>query len=141
MLVCFSRWTAKMSRIVWKNHWCEPLINGIVKYRWALPCFQRDSSSGFLPASWDTPSLSVLLTSLALVIVLLYMNRLLFSTCSLLLCFFIDMSAFFIGLWYPWKQEPRLLILCIFCTWDTTWNMVDITEVSLIQLIFYNHYI
>ena len=98
MLVCFSRWTAKMSRIVWKNHWCEPLINGIVKYRWALPCFQGDSSSGFLPASWDTPSLSDLLTSLALVIVLLYMNRLLFSTCSILLCFFFDMSAFFIRL-------------------------------------------
>lgn len=89
MLVCFSRWTAKMSRIVWKNQWCEPLINGIVKYRWALPCFQGDSSSGFLPASWDMPSLSILLTSLALVILLLYMNRLLFSTCSLLLCFFL----------------------------------------------------
>ena len=137
MLVCFSRWTAKMSWIVWKNHWCEPLINGIVKYRWALPCFQGDSSSGFLPASWDTPSLSVLLTSLALVIVPLYMNRLLFSTCSILLCFFLICLPSLLD----WKQKPRLLILCIFCTWDTTWNMADITAGSLIQLIVYNHYV
>ena len=125
--------------LFWKSHWCEPLMNGIGKYRWALPCFQGESSSGFPPTSWDTPSLSIPLTPLALVIVLLYVNRLLFSTRSLLLCFF-DMSAFFIRLWYPWEQGPRFLTLCIFCIWDTTWNMVGITEGSLIQLIFYNHY-
>lgn len=54
----------------------NPVINGIVKYQVSTSVFPRRQLIWFLPASWDTPSLSIPLT-LALVVVLLYVNRLL----------------------------------------------------------------
>lgn len=53
-----------------------------------------------------------------------------FSTYSLLLRFF-DVSAFSIRLWYHWEQRPHFLTVCIFCIWNATWNLIDISEGSL----------
>lgn len=97
--------------LLWMNHWYEALVNGIVKYRWALPCFQGDGSSGFPSTSWDTPSLSIPLTHLALVVVLLYVKRLLIQpvafSCAVLMCLLSPLD------WDPWEQGPCFITLHI----------------------------
>uniref|UniRef100_A0A8C0YYE9 Uncharacterized protein n=1 Tax=Canis lupus familiaris TaxID=9615 RepID=A0A8C0YYE9_CANLF len=60
--------------------------------------FQGDSSSDFPPTSWDTPYPSIPLTTLALVVILLYMNTLTSTPIAFCCAFFFNVSAFSIRL-------------------------------------------
>lgn len=139
MFVCFSRWTAKIFKIAVKifdmNHWSMDFqvevsdsmfprrqltwLSFYILEHCLLVCSTDSSCPGCYCCTWTDSY---------------------FNTCSLLLCFF-DMSALAIRLWYPWEQGPCFFTLCIFCIWNTTGNMIDIREGSLIQFIFCNHYV
>lgn len=141
MLVGFFRWSAKIFWIALK-----------ASLTWTIRSMEFSSGGERCHVSKETAHLTFLLHLGTLLIWLLTTD----SSCPgcytvvheqtltltpIAFCCAFLMSAFSIRLWYPWEQGPHFFTLRIFCIWNTTWNMIDITESSLIQFIFCNHHV
>lgn len=103
----------------------NPVLNRIVKNKWALLMFLRRQFIWF-SSYISRQTLFPCLFHRLLLLWLLHNCTWTVPIARLLLCFF-DVPAFFITLCL-WEQRLFFLTLCRSYTWDSTWNMVGITK-------------